>query len=144
MLPRIVIFSCNWDGWSCIESASNLHLQYPSSVKVVRVRCLSRLHAGLMIKPFEFGADGVLLIGCKPENCHFGNNDSYVIKELERAQAILEMLGIWKNRLALVQLPPFDGNQFLARVLNFIDEIRTVPLRGHTKLSARSLGDKEP
>ena len=137
MLPIIVIFSCNWDGWSCIEAASNLHLQYPPSVKVIRIRCLSRLHAGLMLKPFEFGAEGVLLLGCKPENCHFNSNGDHVVKELEKTWSILEMLGIHRSRLALVQPAPFDGHEFVDGVLSFIEEIRSLPSHRHTKPSAR-------
>ena len=118
-----MVFSCNWGGWSCIDAAVNAGLQYPASVKVLRVSCLARVHAGLILKAFEFGADGVMLLGCEPGSCHFDSDNMCVSKEYEKTQDILDMLGIWGNRLALVQLPAFDGQQFIARLMNFLAEI---------------------
>ena len=127
MYPKVVVFSCNWDGWSCIETATNSGLYYPASVRVVRVSCLSRIHAGLMLKAFEFSVDGVMLLGCEPGSCHFGSDREYINKEYEKARNILEMLGIWKDRLALVRLPAFDGHQFVTEVMNFLAEIEQMP-----------------
>jgi len=95
------------------------------------------------MKPFELGADGVLLLGCKPENCHFGNNDNYIVEELEKARVLLGMLGIWKNRLALVQLSPFDGHQFIAEVINFMEGIKDKAAYHHPRLSAKTSKHKE-
>lgn len=123
----MLVFACNWNGWSCVETANNSGLSYPASVKVVRVSCLSRIHAGLILKAFEFGADGVMLLGCEPGRCHFGNNSESVIKEYEKTRSILEMLGILKDRLALVQLPAFDGQEFHRQVMKFSTEITHIP-----------------
>jgi coenzyme F420-reducing hydrogenase delta subunit len=125
-----VVFSCNWGGWSCIDAAANAGLHYPASVKVVRLSCLARVHAGLILKAFEFGADGVMLLGCEPGSCHFDSDNMCVSKEYEKSQDILNMLGIWKNRLALVQLPAFDGQQFIAQLMNFLAEIEKTPAYG--------------
>ena len=124
MVPSILVFACNWGGLSCVEEASNLGFQYPATVKVVRVRCLSRVHAGLILKPFEFGADGVMLLGCESESCHFGQGDGYISQEFAKAQAILDILGISRNRLVLVRLPAFDGRQFVEKVLDLVEEIK--------------------
>jgi coenzyme F420-reducing hydrogenase delta subunit len=122
-----VVFSCNWGGWSCIDAATNAGLHYPASVKVVRLSCLARIHAGLILKAFEFGADGVMLLGCEPGSCHFDSDNMCVSKEYEKSRDILNMLGIWKNRLALVQLPAFDGQQFIAQLMNFLAEVERTP-----------------
>lgn len=127
MYPEVLVFACNWDGWSCIETVTSLGLDYPASVKVVRVSCLSRVHTGLMLKAFEFGADGVMLIGCEQGGCNFGTNSEYIIKEYEKAQSILEMLGISKYRLVLVQLPAFDGQQFVEQVMKLTADITHTP-----------------
>jgi len=123
----VLVFACNWDGWSCIETATNLGLHYPASVKVVRVSCLSRIHAGLILKAFEFGADGVMLLGCEQGRCHFGADGKYINDEYEKVQGILEMLGIWKGRLVLVRLPAFDGREFVTQVMRLITEIEQIP-----------------
>jgi F420-non-reducing hydrogenase iron-sulfur subunit len=120
---EVLVFACNWDGWSCIETAANSGGCYPASVKVVKVSCLSRIHAGLILKAFEFGADGVMLLGCERGECHFGIDSEYIINEYEKARSILEMLGMWKDRLTLVRLPAFSGREFVMRVMNFIAEV---------------------
>ena len=128
MYPKVLVFSCNFGGWSCIEAATNSRLHYPTSVKVVRVSCLSRIHAGLILKAFEFGADGVMLLGCELGSCHFGSDSESITKEYEKAQDILDMLGIWKNRLVLIRLPAFDGHQFVIQVMKFLNEIKERPV----------------
>jgi F420-non-reducing hydrogenase iron-sulfur subunit len=120
---EVLVFACNWDGWSCIETAANLGVCYPASVKVVRVSCLSRIHAGLILKAFELGADGVMLLGCEPDRCHFSVDGEYTINEYEKARSILEILGMRKDRLTLVQLPAFNGHEFVMKVMSFIVEV---------------------
>jgi F420-non-reducing hydrogenase iron-sulfur subunit len=119
----VVIFACNWDGWSCVETASNLGLLYPTSVKVIRVSCLSRLHTGLILKAFEFGAAGVILLGCQRDRCHFDADSDHIVNEHEKAQTILRMLGISEDRLVLAQVPAFQGREFVARVAKLVAEI---------------------
>ena len=129
MNPAILIFTCNWDGWSCIETAINAGLKYPVSVKIVKVNCLSRVHAGLILQALDLGADGVILLGCEPGKCHFGTSSDYVTKEYEKVQSILELLGMSKDRVILVRLPAFDGHKFIRQVTKLIEHIKqtTVP-----------------
>ena len=120
------MFACNWDGWSCIETATNLGLHYPASVKVVKVSCLTRVHVGLILKAFEFGADGVMLLGCEEGRCRFGADSGHIVEEYQRARSILEMLGISKDRLVLVQVPAFDGHQFVNQAMKLIRDIQQI------------------
>ena len=120
---EVLVFACNWDGWSCVETAANLGLCYPASVKMLRVSCLSRIHAGLILRAFELGADGVMLLGCEPGKCRFGIDGECIIKEYEKSRSILEMLGMRKDRLLLVRLPAFSGREFVTRVVSFITEV---------------------
>ena len=129
MNPAILIFTCNWDGWSCIETAVNTGLRYPVSVKIAKVNCLSRIHAGLILQALDLGADGVMLLGCEPGKCHFGANSDCVSREYEKAQSILELLGMSKDRVVLIRLPAFDGHKFIRQVTKLIEHIKqtTVP-----------------
>lgn len=124
--PDVVVFACNWDGWSCVETAANLGLSYPPSVKVVRVSCLSRLHAGLILKAFEFGAAGVILLGCQRDRCHFGTDTDHIVNEHEKARSILRMLGIREDRLVLAQVPAFQGREFVTQVTKLMAEIEQI------------------
>jgi len=133
MYPKIVIFSCNWDGWSCIENAANNGLSYPSSVNAIRISCLSRIHAGLILKAFELGADGVMLLGCEPGKCHYGSDSECIEQEYEKACSILELLGINRNRLLLAHLPAYEGEQFVMQLEDFITNIDGIMDSRHAK-----------
>ena len=133
MLPEIVVLACNWDGWSSVENASSRGLHYPASVRVVRVSCLSRLHAGLILKAFEFGADGVMLLGCEEGKCRFGADGEHTIGEYRKSQAILEMLGLCPGRLTLVRLPAFSGHDFVAELTQFLADIDRMPIPRRTR-----------
>ena len=138
MYPEVLVFACNWSGWSCIETAAGLGLSYPLSVKVVRVSCLSRIHAGLMINAFELGADGVVLLGCEPGICNFGSNGERIAGEYEKARSLLEMLGISAGRLALWQLPAFAGRQFVEQIAELSAEIARMPALKGTRVAVPS------
>ena len=135
MSSKILVICCNWNGWSCLEAATSAGLSYPASVKVMRVSCLSRIHAGLILKAFELGADGVMLAGCEPDSCQFGADSECLSREYEKTRDILEMLGIRNDRLALVHLPAFDGYQFVAQITRFITQIEQAPTR-HPRLAS--------
>jgi len=120
----IVVFACNWDGLSCIEAAAQNRLNYPSSVKVVRVSCLSRVHSGLILKAFELGAAGVMLLGCEPGNCYYQKDDRFNVLEYEKTRGVLELLGLGTDRLKLSRLPRYDGNGFVKQVNSLITVVR--------------------
>jgi coenzyme F420-reducing hydrogenase delta subunit len=125
-VANIAVFACNWDGLSCVEAAAQKGLHYPVSVKVVRVSCLSRVHSGLMLKAFELGADGVMLLGCEPGNCNFEIDSSLIEQEFRKTQSVLGLLGLNEERLTLARLPRGDGLGFVKRVTSFIKEIEQV------------------
>ena len=99
-------------------------MSYPVSVKVIRVSCLSRVHSGIILRAFELGADGVMLLGCEPGNCHFETEPAITEREYEKAQNVLSLLGLQENRLSLTRLPRGDGKGFVKRVNNFIARIK--------------------
>jgi len=122
-VANIVVFACNWDGLSCVEAAAQAGLCYPASVKVVRVSCLSRVHSGLMLRAFELGADGVMLLGCEPGNCHYDIDGGLITNEYEKTRRVLRLLGLGEGRLTLARTPRGDGSSFVNRATSFITEI---------------------
>jgi len=106
----VVVFTCNWDGLSCVEAAAQTGLCYPASARVVRVSCLSRINQGLILKAFELGADGVLLLGCEPGNCHFDIDAGLVAQEYEKTRRVLRLLGMGEERL--VPLPLLELSSY--------------------------------
>ena len=121
--PRIVGFVCNWGAYSGVEMAGVEKREYPASIKLVRVMCLGRLHLGLILRAFELGADGVLLLGCPPESCYYESGMEKAKELFTQAGKMLNLLGIDQKRLALVEVP-LGGGDFLAKqVSNFVKRI---------------------
>jgi len=120
---NVVVFTCNWDGLSCIEAAAQDRLNYPASIKLIKVSCLSRIHSGLILKAFELGADGVMLLGCQSGNCLYEKDENLSSKEYEKAVSLMELLGLGTGRLRLSRLPRGDGAAFINEVEDFIGAV---------------------
>jgi coenzyme F420-reducing hydrogenase delta subunit len=122
----IIVFVCNWDGLTCIEAAAQKRLTFPASVKIVRVSCLSRVHTGLILKAFELGANGVMLLGCDSKSCHFGIEEDLIDRNYAGAQGIMKLLGLNSERLTLVRLPHGDGAGFIKKINQFAEQFSGV------------------
>jgi len=135
--PHIVGFVCNWGAYSGVEMAGVHKRQYPASVKLVKVTCLGRLHLGLVLKAFELGADGVMLLGCPPEDCHYESGMERAKELFTQARKVLHLLGIDPKRLALVEVPLGRGDVLVKRVSTFVKRISgagSSPLRSSAEV----------
>ncbi|MEM0504296.1 MAG: hydrogenase iron-sulfur subunit, partial [Sulfolobales archaeon] len=68
--PRIVVFACNWCSYAGIDLAGTSRIRYPHNVRIVKVMCSGRVHPEMVLKALREGADGVLITGCHPGDCH--------------------------------------------------------------------------
>jgi coenzyme F420-reducing hydrogenase delta subunit len=132
----IVVFTCNWDGWSCIDAASNAGLKYPASVNIIKLTCLSSVNAGSILKAFELGADGVLLLGCVQQQCRYGQFSENIEVEINKAKDILNLLGARSGKIKLLKLEAFDGKGFVEQLKAFINELQspTLPVKIQTSI----------
>ncbi|MBT4512509.1 MAG: hydrogenase iron-sulfur subunit [Chloroflexi bacterium] len=115
--PRIVGFVCNWGAYSSLEMAGVNKLKYAPDVKLIRLMCLGRVHTGLVLKAFEMGADGILLLGCPPGSCHYEFGVDRTKESVAQMKKMLNLLGLGSKRVHLVEVPPDDG-EFVARRIN--------------------------
>jgi coenzyme F420-reducing hydrogenase delta subunit len=117
---KTVVFSCNWGAYSAVEAAGTEHLYYDPSVRLVRLMCAGRAHEGLILRTFSQGAARVLVLACGHEGdisqCHYHTGSDQVGWSVQQAQRLLGLLGIDPARLALVEMRPGDGAQFVAAV----------------------------
>jgi coenzyme F420-reducing hydrogenase delta subunit len=120
---RVVVFACNWDGLSCVEAAAQAGHCYPASARVVRVSCLSRVSQGIILKAFELGADGVMLVGCEPGHCQFDIDSRLIAEEYEKARMVLRLLGLGEDRVVLASMPRGDGYAFVRKATDFVTKV---------------------
>ncbi len=121
--PRVVVFTCNWNAYSALETAGSRRLAYPANVRPIRVMCLGRLHPGLILKAFELGADGVLLLGCPPGECHYEFGNERVEELFQETSAIAHLLGIKDERLKLDSVGAGEGEAFVQKVAEFYRQV---------------------
>ena len=93
----------------------------------------------MILKAFEFGADGVMLLGCEQSRCRFGVDSECIVNEYKKTCSILQMLGMRENRLVLVQLPAFDGHGFVTQLGKFIEEIEKISAFKRARIASSGL-----
>jgi coenzyme F420-reducing hydrogenase delta subunit len=123
LVGKMVVFSCNWGAYTGPELAGIHRTPYAENVRLVRLMCASRIHAGLVLKAFAKGAAGVLMLACPPEGCHY-QTDSRA--RFEQSVQLTGLLGIAPERLQLVYLEAGDLNGFLEIVNDFSDVVMAI------------------
>ena len=118
--PRIVGFVCNWGAYSGIEVAGNRQIEYPANVHLIRVMCLGRVHHGLVLRAFEMGADGVILLGCPSGQCRYRSGIEQTKAMVSQVKRMLNMLGMGSKRIHLVEVPAGDGEFAARRITAFV------------------------
>jgi F420-non-reducing hydrogenase iron-sulfur subunit len=119
----VIMFVCNWNAYSALESAGRARLAYPACVFPVRVPCIGRLHPGIILKTFERGAAGVILVGCGADECHYGFGYRNAENSFLRSRALMKLLGLAENRLHLEYLGAGDGAAFVDKIRRFVDRL---------------------
>jgi F420-non-reducing hydrogenase iron-sulfur subunit len=120
---KVIVFTCNWNAYSGLETAGYERLSVPAGVRPVKVMCLGRLHPGLVLKAFELGADGVLMLGCPPGECRYEFGNSRAEELFEETRALACLLGIGEERLWLDWVAAGDGEAFVEKVREFVQGV---------------------
>ena len=118
--PKIVVFTCNWNAYSGLESAGAERRGYAAAPRPLKVMCLGRLSPGIILKAFEKGADGVLLLGCPPGECHYEFGNRRAEEVVAQARSTASLLGYRDEQLKLDWVPAGDGQTFAQKVQSFV------------------------
>ncbi len=124
--PRIIAFCCNWCSYAGADLAGVSRFQYPPNIRIVRVMCSGRVEPHFILKALQEGADGVLVTGCHPGDCHYISGNDKAEVRVGRVHRILEMLGIDPMRLRLKWISASEGQLFAQTVSDFVEEIRSI------------------
>lgn len=90
---------CNWSPFACYNAAGMARLKIPPNFRLIRVMCIGRINQALILRAFEYGADGVILLECKDEDCRYGPGPEVGHDNVQRVRKLLRLLGIGQKRL---------------------------------------------
>ncbi len=122
--PTIVGFLCNWCTFTAADLAGTSRLVYPQNVRIVRMMCSGMVDPMYILKSFIEGADGVLVGGCWPGDCHYINGNLKARRRVALLHKLLETFGIEKERLWLRWIAASEGNMFAETVAEMTESLR--------------------
>ncbi|RJX21796.1 MAG: hydrogenase iron-sulfur subunit [Desulforudis sp.] len=122
--PKIIGFLCNWCSYGGADLAGVSRFQYPPNIRVVRVMCSGRIHPSFVFKALLHGADGVLVGGCHPGDCHYVKGNYYTERRIRIMRRLLEWLGIERERLWVRWISAGEGSRFASTVTEYTAFLR--------------------
>lgn len=135
--PRIVGFLCNWCAYTGADLAGTSRLQYRTNVDIIRVMCSGRVEPTFVLKAFEKGADGVLICGCHPGECHYAEGNYKAARRISLLKKMLPQLGIEDERVRLQWVSASEAERFAAIINEMTEQIRELGPFGHNNGSGR-------
>ena len=124
--PTIIAFVCNWCTYTAADLAGTSRLNYPENVRLIRVMCTGMVDSQYVIKAFLEGADGVLVSGCHPGDCHYINGNYKARRRIKLLKTILPQFGIASERLYLTWIGASDGIQFAETMQELVTRIKAL------------------
>ena len=122
--PKIVGFLCNWCSYTGADLAGTSRTKYLPNMRAIRVMCSGRVDERLILKAFIAGADGVLVCGCHPGDCHYHKGNLNARRRTTGLHPFLDAIGIAKDRFRLEWISASEGPKVAETVKSFTDTIR--------------------
>lgn len=139
--PRIVGFLCYWCSYTGADGAGSARLKYAPNVDIVKVMCSGRIDPELVTLAFARGADGVLVLGCHPGDCHYINGNYKTMVRMPLLRRILEDYGIEPERFRHDWVSAAEGEKFSRLVTEMTEQVRALgPLNWPQRLQERGVG----
>jgi len=122
--PIIVAFCCNWCSYAGADLAGTSRRQYPPNVRIVRVMCSGMVHPKLVMDALNKGADGVMICGCHPGDCHYLEGNLRAQKRAEAITLMMEDFGLEPERFRLEWVSASEGPRFAQVVREFTEQVQ--------------------
>jgi len=110
--PNIIGFLCNWCSYAGADLAGTSRMKYPANIKSIRVMCSGRIDPVYVLEAFRKGADGVLIAGCHPGDCHYQSGNYKTNRRMKLLKKVLEEMGIEPERLRFEYVSASEGKKF--------------------------------
>jgi len=124
--PVIIGFTCNWCSYRAADMAGTARMKYAPNVRLIRLMCSGRLDPTFVMKAFANGADGVLITGCHPGDCHYVEQNYKALRRFLLLRRVLTQMGIEAGRLKLFWASAAEGAIFAAEINKFVEEVRAL------------------
>lgn len=132
--PTIVAFCCNWCSYAGADLSGTNRLSYPANVKIIRIPCSCRLNPMFILRAFQRGADGVILCGCHPGDCHYTSGNYFTRRRMLVYKRLLEFAGLEPERFQVRWISGAEAGKFRDTVTQVCEEIRALgPLHTNRK-----------
>ncbi len=144
--PTIVVFACNWCSYAGADLAGVSRIQYPPTVRLIRVMCSGRFDPDFALRAFQKGADGVLVMGCHPGDCHYVEGNLKAEVKVNMTAKLLDAVGIDPARFRLEWVSAGEGSRFADIVKEFTLTLRKLgpsPLLATPKVQESSTEKSE-
>ena len=122
--PNIIGFLCNWCSYAGADLAGTSRIQYPPNVKIIKVMCSGRVNPMYIINAFQQGADGVLVSGCHPGDCHYTHGNYLARRRIATMKKLLEFLGIEPDRVRMTWVSAAEGRKYADVVRKLTEDIK--------------------
>ena len=133
--PKIVVFCCNWCSYAGADLAGTSRLKIKPYFRIIRTMCSGRIEPTFIFHAFAQGADGVMVAGCHPGDCHYSTGNYKARRRIMLVKNMLPQLGIESDRLRLEWISAAEATRFQSTVNGFIDEITELgPLASNRKV----------
>jgi F420-non-reducing hydrogenase iron-sulfur subunit len=131
--PRIVAFFCNWCTYTATDLAGIARMTYPPNARVVRLMCSGRVDPQFVLAAFREGADGVLIGGCRPGDCHYQEGNYNALRRFKLMKIMLDQMGIEPERVRQEWISASEGGRIQEVMSEMTEQIRRLgPLRLET------------
>jgi len=122
--PRIIAFVCNWCTYAAADLAGTSRIQYPPNVRIIRLMCSGTVDPVYIMKAILDGADGVLIGGCHPGDCHYQTGNYKARRRIAILTTILKSLGVPEERIWLRWISASEGKKFADTVTNMVAQLK--------------------
>src|SRR5665647_2545686 len=131
---KIIGIVCNWCSYAGADGAGTARLQQPYNLRLVRVPCTGRVDPLIAIKAFEKGADGVLISGCHPGDCHYSEGNYYARRKFELLDRMLPFLGVEPERFKYTWVSASEAGRWQQVVTEFVSQVKALGPRNSRAL----------
>ena len=143
--PLIIGFTCNWCSYRAADLAGTSRFKYPPNIRLMRLMCSGRLDPSFVLRALAGGADGVMITGCHPGECHYLEQNFKALRRYKLLQRMLAQMGIEPQRVKLVWASAAEGARLAQEINELVEEIRALgPLNWSGVIEANGSGSAVP